>query len=222
MAGRKPKNPDSPPRTGRPLRRLLAVAVALAGAGGLVWGIARLGEEARRGLGERDRYSVRFADIDCDPPPNTDRAAFLAEVRYLSNFPESFQSLSPDLSEKLAAAFATHPWVERTEGVAVEPDRRVRVQLRFRAPALAVRTPDGVRVVDSAGVLLPAEASAQGLPLLASPLPSPNETAGRAWQSDDVRRALELVAAYHPRTLEKSPQGWRLVTPDGKTLAVER
>ena len=207
----------------RPTRRVLAVLLTLAAAAGVVWGIARLGDAARRSVGPRDRYAVRFADIDCDPPPGLDRPSFLTEVRYVSNFPESFQSLDEELAPKLTAAFAAHPWVAAVEGVSVEPDGRVRVKLRHRQPALAVRlTGGGARVVDVAGVLLPLAADRTGLPELATPVPQPATRDGQVWADDAVRRAAELVETHHPRTLEKTAQGWRLTLPDGKTVAVER
>src|SRR5262249_23704828 len=79
--------------SGRGARKVLAVALTLAAAGGLVWGVARLGELARSGVGPRDRYAVRFADIQCDAPPGLDRPTFLSEVRYVANLPEAIQAL---------------------------------------------------------------------------------------------------------------------------------
>ncbi len=220
--GKKPKKPAE--GGGSQLaRRLIVVGVTLAAVGALVWGIALLGDMARRGIGPRDRYAVRFADINCEAPPGLDRAGFLAEVRYVSNFPETFQSLDPDVSAKLAAAFGTHPWVAAFEGVSVDPEGKVTVKLKFRVPALAVRTVGGVvRAVDDAGVLLPLAASSEGLPELISPQPVPATPAGQPWANDTVKRAVELVAAHHPQKLEKTPQGWRLTMPDGKALAVEK
>jgi hypothetical protein len=228
MARKQPKTPatsgsSGSGNSGRLARRLIAVVLTLAAVAGLVWGVAWLGDEARRGIGPRDRYAVRFADVACDPPPGYERAAFLSEVRYISDFPESFQSLDPDLHTKLAAAFTAHPWVAAVEGVSVDASGAVRVALRHRVPALAVKTEGGtVRVVDAGAVLLPVAASAAGLPELTSPVPAPTTRDGRVWDNAVVRRAAELVAAHKPRTLEKTPQGWRLTTTDGKTLLVEK
>jgi hypothetical protein len=225
MAG-KPKKTPAPsgePGSSRLARRLIAVALTLAAVVVLVWGIAWLGNEARRGIGPRDRYAVRFADVDCNPPPGQDRAAFLAEVRYVSDLPESFQSLDPELHAKLAAAFGAHPWVAAVEGVSVDANGAVHVTLKHRVPALAVKTTGGaVRVVDAGAVLLPVAASAAGLPELVSPVPAPTTRDGQMWDNALVRRAVELGAAHKPRTLEKTPQGWRLTTTDGKTLHVEK
>jgi hypothetical protein len=189
-------------------------------AGGLVWGVKQLGDGARRGLGTRDRYEVRFLDIDCDPPPGLSRAGFLAEVRFVSGFPETFQSLDPELGTRLSSAFAAHPWVAAVESVAVDPEQRVRVTLRYRVPALALRTGGGVRFVDAAGVLLPRQARADGLPEWVTEFVATDP--GKVWGNPDVKRALELVEAHRPRTLERTEKGWRLTTPDGKVLVVEK
>ena len=124
-----------------------------------------------------------------------------------------------------SAAFETHPWVETVEGVAVEPENRVRVKLKFRTPALAVRiagTSDAVRLVDGNGVLLPLTAESQGLPLLRTPVLSPTTPSGKPWPDETVQRAVELVHAHHPRELEKTPKGWRLTLGDGKSALIEK
>ena len=63
--------------TGSPTRSFIAVLLTLGAAGAVLFGLSRLGEEARRNIGPRERYAVRFADIRCDPPPNTTRDTFL-------------------------------------------------------------------------------------------------------------------------------------------------
>ncbi len=187
----------------------------------MVWGVAKLGKLARSRVGPRDRYAVRFADLACDPPPGLTRDTFLAEVRYVSNAPETVQSLDPELPAKLAAAFAAHPWVAACDGVTVSPDGEVRVRLRYRSPVLAVAVVgDGVRVVDGDGVLLPVGTPADGLPLLATPVPAPGSPAGQVWGDASVRRAVRLAEAHRPRRLERTPAGWRLTAADGKTLTV--
>lgn len=199
------------------------VLLTLAAAAGVVWGVVLLGDSARRGIGPRDRYAVRFADIDCNPPAGLDRASFLSEVRYTTKFPETFQSLDPELTPRLTAAFTAHPWVAGVEGITVDAEGKVTVNLKHRVPFLAVKLTDGDRrAVDTAGVLLPRAASTAGLPELATPLPPPTCDAGQRWPDATVTRAVDLVATHHPRKLEKTPQGWRLTMPDGKTLVVER
>jgi hypothetical protein len=204
------------------VRRVAAVAVTLAAAVGILWGIARLGELAQNAIGDRDRYRVPFADIDCNPPAGLDRPSFLAEVRYCSGFPEHFQLLAPDLTPRLTATFRSHPWVAAVERISVEPEGRVRVHLTYRTPVLSVRTLDGVRVVDAAAVLLPLAANPNGLPELATPVPLPDVAAGQVWEDETVKRAVQLVELYHPITLTRTGTTWRLTLADGKIAAVDR
>jgi len=223
--GKKPKKPAATPAPsgGQAWRRVVTVLLVFGVVAGLVWGIAQIGDVARRGIGPRDRYAVRFADLECEAPPGLDRAAFLSEVRYVSNFPEHFQSLDPELGAKLGAAFTAHPWVAACESVSVDTAGTVRVTLTFRIPTLVVATTDDVtRVVDSAGVLLPVGTVGDGLPELATPVPVPPTSAGQVWTDATVARARELADAHHPRRLEKTPRGWRLTMPDGRVLMLER
>jgi hypothetical protein len=211
----------TPAASGTPVRSLLAVLLTLGAAAGLLFGLSRLGDEARRGIGPRDRYAVRFADIRCDPPPGTARDTFLTEVRYGSNVAPTFQALDPDLGAKLTSAFASHPWVAGVDAVTVEPPDVVTVRLTYRTPVLVVASGGGKRAVDAKGVLLPASAPTAGLTelLTAAALP-PDAPAGKPWPDKLVLRAAPVAAEYRPRTIEPSDQGWQLVMPDGKKLVV--
>ena len=112
-----------------------------------------------------DRYSLALADIDCPTPPGLERSEFIGEVQYLSHLPAHLHTLDDDLPAGLSAAFALHPWVEKVDEAVVVPGR-VRLRLTFRTPTLVVPQPDGPRVVDGHGVLLPSSASATGLLVL--------------------------------------------------------
>jgi hypothetical protein len=151
-----------------------------------------------------------------------DRSTFLSEVRYCSSFPELYQSLDPDLTPKLTAAFASHPWVASIEAVRVESNGTVQVKLKFRTPALAVRTDRGMRVVDRYGVLLPMATASSGLPELSTPVSPPTVSAGQVWADAVVKRAVELVETHHPVKLEKLTTGWRIAMADGHSLVLDR
>jgi hypothetical protein len=218
---RKSKKSNRPTAGSRSLRPVLAMLLTLGAVAGLLFGLGWVGDHARKGLGPHDRYRVRFADVECDTPPGCDRPTFLSEVRYVSDVPDTFQLLDPELTPKLSAAFAAHPWVEAVDGVDVEPPARVRVRVRFRTPALVVRLESGgVRLVDENGVLLPVSEAPLGLAELATAVRDPQSQAGKLWPDDTVKRAVELVRSYHPRRLEKTSSGWRLTGPDGKVLTI--
>jgi hypothetical protein len=212
-----------PAQAGSPVRPLVAAGLTLGVTAALLFGLARLGDEARRNIGPRDRYAVRFADIRCDPPPNTTRETFLTEVRYAANAPTTVQALDPDLAPTLTAAFAAHPWVSGVDAVTVEPPDVVRVKLSYRVPALAVPAGGARRAVDAKGVLLPVSAPTADLPELLAPPPLPPEAAaGRPWPDEVVVRAASVATEYRPKTIARTAQGWALVMPDGKKLLVGR
>lgn len=218
------RKPAAAPPAGRwrRFRPALVAGLTLAAAAAVLAGLGWVGDEARRRLGPRPRYEVRFADILCDAPPGTDRPTFLAEVRYVRNLPETFPALDPEAEARLAAAFAAHPWVDGVDGITLEPPAKVVVKLRFRTPVLVVRTGDAnpPRMVDAKGVLLPAADPPDGLAELTNVVPPPGVASGRPWPGDTVGRAAELATTYAPRRIERTAAGWRLTQPDGRTLVV--
>ena len=214
------KAPPPAPNRARPVA---AVLFTLGAAAALLFGLSWLGDEARRGIGPRDRYAVRVADLRCAAPPNTARETFLAEVRYAADLPPTVQALDPDLARKLTAAFAAHPWVAGVDAVTVEPPDVITVALTFRKPALAVPQPTGARAVDAKGVLLPTTAPTAGLPRLLTPAPLPADApAGKPWPDEVVTSAAPVAASYKPATIERTEQGWELIQPGGMKLMVAK
>ena len=210
--------PPAAPRT-RVARPVVVVLLTLGVAAALLFGLSWLGDEARRNIGPRDRYAVRFADIRCDAPSGSTRETFLVEVRYMSNFPQTFQSMDAQLQPRLTAAFAAHPWVASVDSVAVSPPDVVSVALTFRKPVLAIPTSDGPRAVDAKGILLPKSAPTAGLSKLLTPVAAPGK-AGEPWPGDTVIRAARVAATYKPRTISSVAQGWELIQHNGQTLRV--
>jgi hypothetical protein len=135
--------------------------------------------------------------------------------------PETFNTLDPTDRDQVSAAFAAHPWVKTAPELHVEPGNVVRARLSFRAPVLVVNV-EGTspRLVDTSGVLLPVATAPPGIAELVSPVAEPKSPAGQVWADETVQRAVELVKAYQPTRLEKSPSGWRLTQPGGNILVV--
>ena len=200
-------------------RSLLAVGMVVAVVAAVSW----LGDRAGQRVADQPRYQSAVADIRCEPPPGTERAAFLSEVRHLGGLPEAVSAVDPQTPATLAAAFARHPWVEAVDGVTVAADRTVTVGLTFRTPTLAVRVAGDLdaKVVDRRGVLLPAPAD--GLPVLTPSVPPPAPKAGEKWPGEVVTRAAELADQHRAQRLlrvEKVSDGWRLVRAEGRPLVV--
>jgi hypothetical protein len=169
------------------------VLIPIAGAGLLVLGLIALSRAARDQLRQQDRYTITFAESECPAPPRMERADFLAEVQYLAQIPDRLSALDDDTPDRVADAFARHPWVEKVEAVRVVPPNRLRVQLTFRVPALAVPQPGGTRVVDAHGILLPASAPTEGLPIFRGSAAPPAGLAGEPWGDP----AVTAAAASH-------------------------
>jgi hypothetical protein len=168
---------------------MVRLLVPVAGAGLLLFGLIALGKAARERLRADGRYTLSFADVDCPSPPGLGRDAFLAEVQYLAQLPDRLPTLDDQTPARLADAFARHPWVKKVDGVALRPPDRARLRLIFRAPALAVPQPDGVRVVDADGILLPPGAPSEGLPVMSGAVPPPAGLAGEPWGDPAVTAA---------------------------------
>jgi len=214
-----------PPQSKRAGWRAGIVALAIVAlVGGILAAFDRIGSEALERIGSRSRYRSAFADIQCEAPPGLERSAFLTEVRYLADSPESFHGLDETERTKLAKAFALHPWVEAVEGVLVQPGNVVAVRLKFREPVLAVHVSRGdVRLVDAHGILLPQTAPpTRGVAELLNVVPAPSVSAGTVWPDDTVQQALDLVKTYKVASLELTAKDWRLVRRDGSTLHVAR
>jgi hypothetical protein len=166
-------------------RALIAVLIAV----GLVFGLVHLGRYARERLDERQHYTVAFADLRCESPPGMDRAKFLAEVQYLGGLPDHVNMLEPKLANRLQAAFSLHPWVEQVTGVNLRGADGPTVRLVIRTPVLVVAG----RVVDRFGVLLPAGASTDGLPVMPGNSPPPKGPAGTPWGDPAVEAAARTA-----------------------------
>jgi hypothetical protein len=182
------KDPPAKAESPRPsaLRRWLVQGVVVIGvAAAFLGGVLFLGRWGLEQIRGQERYLVPFADIECTPPPGLTRAAFLDEVQYESCLPDRVGLLDDDLVQKLTAAFAKHPWVERVDRVLLQPPRKVYVQLAIRRPVLAVPTPEGLIAVDQHGVRLPRNADTKDLPVFDgnAPLPGP---AGTVWGDPQV------------------------------------
>jgi hypothetical protein len=162
-----------------------ALAVILLAAA-LLAGLIALGRWGLAELRGRERYAVRFANIACTPPPGMTRSEFLDEVQYLSRLPDRLGLLDEDLTQKLTAAFARHPWVEKVQDVVLQPPRHIDVKLTLRKAVLAVRTSAGLIAVDRHGVRLPKNAATDDLPIFEGDAAPPKGQAGTIWGDPNV------------------------------------
>jgi hypothetical protein len=200
----------------------LQLLILAAGLGVLFGGLMTLARMTREKARASERYTALFADIECAPPPEGSRAAFLNEVRYLTDFPERLHLLDDDLKQRLYEAFSQHPWVEKVERVEVEPPRQIIVALRYRTPVLAVAADDQadkriLAVVDRRAIVLPASASSKGLPTFFGTSKGRTRRAGALWEDDGVIEAARTAWFLRPQQERLHVTGYRAV---GKGLVI--
>lgn len=173
-------------------RWICRILMLLAVAGGFLAGVIALGRWAQEQLQSRERYLVSLTEIDCACPPGLSRGEFLDEVHYLGQLPERLSLLEDGLADRLAAAFARHPWVAEVVKVELMPQRQIKVELVFRTPVLAVPVGGKMRRVDGQGVLL-RDGPVVGLPIFSGHASPPKGPPGTFWGDPAVEaRAKEL------------------------------
>ncbi len=172
----------------------------------LLLGVIGAGRAARASLHHRAAYSLPFAEIECQPPEGMLRAAFLKEVRSLSSQPSALYLLDDDLPSRLHRAFLAHPWVESVHRVAIDSpgfasrhkQSSVRIEMQYRKAVLAIprssEDKSDWQLVDRRGVLLPASAVGQRLPVLSGDVPAPAGPPGCHWGDARVTAAAQTAA----------------------------
>jgi hypothetical protein len=202
---------DTPPS--RPRSRLFPVVCSLLVMASLILILIEVGKWTRERVSHLDRYTISFADIECRRPPAQDQVQFLSEVQYLGNLPDQLHLLDADLAERLANAFAQHPWVEKVEEVQIVPPKQIHVRLVYRTPVLLVVPPSGGSgrnppkggttnsvgsyVVDGHGILLRGSIEAKNLPHFDAAT-APSGPAGTPWGDAAVEAAARTAGFLRP------------------------
>ncbi len=185
----------------KPGRWILPILSVVLGVGLFLLGLVVVGQRTRDAISHLDRYTVPFADIDCQPPGGQERAEFFSEVQYLSSLPDQLHLLDDDLAAKLHEAFSRHPWVQKVERVEIVPPGKVQVFLVYRTPVLNVslskqKAPD-IYQVDGQGVLLRAGGPNHELAFFETKN-QPAGPAGTSWEDADVEAAARTAAFLGP------------------------
>jgi hypothetical protein len=227
------------------MRKAFLQALAALAAGVLLLAtVVAAGRWTRGRLQEQQAYTIPFSAIECGSPEGLAPEDFLGEVQYLAGEHDRLSLLDASLPERLAGAFARHPWVEEVRRVEVLPGRRVRADVVFRRAVLAVRLMHGdvpldgsvplpvwaginrdgmvpCRAVDRHGVLLPVKATTSGLPILNGAVMLPAGRAGTAWGDPHVSAAAASAAllSAHRERLGLGDADWEL---EGDVLILGR
>lgn len=157
-------------------------------------------------LSARPEYQITAAQIILPTPPRWVPADIREQVFQKTAESGSLSLLDDTLSERLAAAFHTHPWVLRVIRVRKSWPARVHVDVEWRRPVAMITGIDGFYPVDENGVLLPsrdfAPADLKRYPIVENVCSVPLGRVGEAWGDPVVNQAAELAAAL----LEPTPE----------------
>ena len=156
---------------------------------------------ARRSLPDlngRSEYQVGAAQVAITPPPRWIPPDLTQQVFERAGLDEKESLQDPSLSERLAAAFHTHPWIEKVVSVRKSYPARIVVEVVYREPVAMVRGVDGHYPVDRHGVLLPArdfsDSDVERFPVIEGVASVPMGNLGESWGDPSVTGAAELAA----------------------------
>jgi len=137
-----------------PGRPVLVVVVAIAA---LAVGWYAVWQRVGPGVLASESYRVTPEKFDMTPPPPWIHSDVRAEVFRSASFERSLRLTDDDLTERIAGAFALHPWVARVRRVEKRHPARIVVDLEYRRPVCMVEVLGELLPVDGEAVLLPKE-----------------------------------------------------------------
>ena len=139
----------------------------------------------------------------------------------------------PELPNRLARAFDTHPWVKQVVSVKPRHPAAAVVEVVCREPVAMVSVKGGLLAVDAEGVVLPSgdftpEAAAE-YPRVSGIESSPQGPEGSAWGDTAVEEAAAVAVVIGPEwkslgLVDCRPKAvvdaraWELVGPDGQVI----
>ncbi|QDU38191.1 hypothetical protein Mal4_25150 [Maioricimonas rarisocia] len=202
----KPRKPASPSRMARLGKLLLAayrpkaiclIAVAIAAGFFTPYLLRHLPH-----LASQPEFALDPANVVVSEPHDWVPEEFVQTVLEGAGLAEGKSLLDGDLARNLAEAFAREAWVEEVGRVEIGRDRRVRIDLKYRSPALMVETSRGDYPVDSTGVLLPPEdfqpIDRHRFPRVRNIQSLPHGAPGTVWRDPAVSGAARLAAYLAP------------------------
>jgi hypothetical protein len=151
---------------------------------------------------ENDEYLVTEDKIVVTPQPAWIHTNVKADcLRSLAG--THLKLLDRDLVEKIAGAFAMHPWVAEVIRVEKRHPAQVKVDLDYRRPVLVVKLDaagdEGLLFLDEQAVLLPstdfAPSQARNYLRLAASGETPSGQYGMPWKSERLAGAAAIAAA---------------------------
>jgi hypothetical protein len=177
----------------RPQRLVIAAGLAL---GALFW------PQLHRSLPDvesQQEYQVGIDQITVTPPPRWIPEDLVSEVLHRVELDETMSLQDPTLSERIAAAFVTHPWILQVHRVTKSFPARVHVEVTYRTPVAIVHgVGGGYYAIDESGCVLPGNdfprSDIDRYPIIENISSVPQGRQGQAWGDPAVAGAAQLAA----------------------------
>jgi hypothetical protein len=144
-------------------------------------------------------YQINPDQIELTALPAWIHTDLRAEVMRDGSLGSSLSLLDPELTVRVAHAFALQSWVAKVERVSKRTSGGVMVELVYRRPVAMVVMPEGLFPVDRDGVLLPtadfSPQDARHYPRIAEIGTSPLGPIGTRWGDTHVSGGAQIAAA---------------------------
>lgn len=208
---------------------LLAGAVVLAAIVGVGW-LWRQNGDVVSWAGDN---LLEPATIDVRGVAPWVRADIKAEALKAASLDRGLPLTDPDLANRLARAFDTHPWVKRVVDVRLVHPPAATIEIVCREPAAMVAVKGGLLAVDAESVVLPSDDFSADIaaeyPRLTGIDSSPQGPEGSRWGDVVVEEGAAVASVIGPDwkalgLVECKPvitagvRRWELVGPDAKTI----
>lgn len=149
-------------------------------------------------LSGRPEYQLTLEQLSLTPAPAWIPQDIVEQVFDRAEL-SARQSLQDDLlTERVAAAFHTHPWIERVVSVRKSWPPRLQVEVIYREPVAMVRGVDGFYPIDRNGVLLPSQdfspSDVERYPVIERVASVPLGKLGEAWGDPAVSEAAQIAS----------------------------
>jgi hypothetical protein len=207
-------------RFGYRRRAALAALLVLAACGYGGW---RLWNRVEDDVLLRPEYTLEPHQVQITPTPSWIRSDVKVEALRDGSLDGRLSILDERLAERLAKAFALHPWVARVDRVIKHYPSRVTVELTFRRPAAMVAVPGGLFPVDEQAVLLPSTdfsaVDARKYPRLVGIDSQPLGPVGTPWGDRCVLDAARIAVALRDVWNDLRLQSVRRVSITGSEFA---
>jgi hypothetical protein len=149
-------------------------------------------------LENRPEYFVGPSQITMTPAPRWIPPDLVEQIFERAGFTDHESLLDETLSERVAAAFYTHPWIENVRSVKKSFPARLQVDVVYREPVAMVKAVDGFYPIDRHGVLLPpgdfSPADTSRYPIIERVSSVPQGRVGEKWGDPTVDGAAELAS----------------------------